>query len=135
MAIKLLKSVTVLAIFFNVCYHLCSSSSIPQHLHHSLPELNQDGQNHDRLYPFRTTFIVSGETLPVATLDWRIDREENSLEFRLRTAMIRRGENRDNGEWIAFVMSNNESLVNADLFLIWTNGNTIQTKVRYHFDG
>ena len=130
MATKLLKSKLYLVILLSVLCHFCSPS-ISNH-HHSLPKpqkIVQTGKfvQNNKNYPFRTTFIETGETRPVAELDWRLDGEASLVEFRLRTAVFQR----DNtaSEWIAFGMSSNGSLIDADLIVVWLHRNKIEFKV------
>ena len=130
MATKVLKPKLYLVIFLSVLCHFCSPS-ISNH-HHSLPKpqkIVQTGKfvQNNKNYPFRTTFIETGETRPVAELDWRLDGEASLVEFRLRTAVFQR----DNtaSEWIAFGMSSNGSLIDADLIVVWLHRNKIEFKV------
>lgn len=131
MATKLLKPKLYLVIFLSVLCHF-GSPSILNH-HHSLPKpqkIVQTGKfvQSNQNYPFRTTFIQTGETKPVAELDWRLDGQASLVEFRLRTAVIQR--DKAATEWIAFGMSSNGSLIDADLIVVWLHGNKIEFKVR-----
>ena len=136
MSINRLKQQFLLAVFIGAALLECSIS-----LHHGLPISGKKHQESGRKrstppqYPFRTTFLQTGESVPCAELEWSVDTATNLVEFRLRTAVIRGNMGKEEeepavvGEWVAFGMSANGTLIDADLIVFYSHRNRIHFKV------